>query len=116
MSEYTSANVKLTWISLDAEVEEEGLDDQQDIRHRQAGQGGVHLPAEAKHLIGELCIHSTLQQDMQIDEHVVPAIRSKSSSNSLFVNYNYNYRESEAHTMYLKRRKVKVKLRIDDIK
>lgn len=75
MCVYTSA--KLTWISLDAEVEEGGLDGQQDIRHRQAGQGGVHLPAEAKHLIGELCIHSNLEQDMQIDEHVVPAIRSK---------------------------------------
>lgn len=68
---------KLTGISCDAEVEEECLDDQQDIRHRQAGQGGVHLPAEAKHFIAELCIHSHLQQDMQIDEHVVPAIRSK---------------------------------------
>lgn len=48
------------WISLDAEVEEEGLDGEQDIRHRQAAQSGVHLPAEAKHLIAELCIHSTL--------------------------------------------------------
>lgn len=71
MCAYTSAT--LTWISLDAVVEEEGLDGQQDVRHRQAGQGGVHLPAEAKHLVRELCIHSDLEQDMQIDEHVVPA-------------------------------------------
>lgn len=69
------ADIKLTWISPDAEVEEDGLDDQQDIRHRQADQSGVHLPAEAKHLKGELCIHSRLQKDMQVDEHVVPAVR-----------------------------------------
>lgn len=68
---------RFTWIPLDAEVEEEGLDGQQDVRYRQAGQGGVHVPAEAKHLIAELCIHSNLEQDMQIDEHVVPASRSK---------------------------------------
>lgn len=55
-----SSSVFLTWISLDTEVEEEGLDGQQDIRHRQAGQSGVHLPAEAEHLIGELCIHGAL--------------------------------------------------------
>lgn len=70
-------SLHVTWISLDAEVEEESLDGQQDVWHRQAGQGGVHLPAEAKYLIGELCIHSNLEQNMQIDEHVVPAIRSK---------------------------------------
>lgn len=69
--------MKVTWISLDAEIEEEGLKGQQDIRHGQAGQGGVHLPAEAKHLVGELCIDGTLQQDVQIDEHVVPAIGRK---------------------------------------
>lgn len=67
----------MTWISLDAKVEEEGLDGQQDVRHRQAGHGGVHLPAEAKHLVGELCIHCGLQQDVQIDEHVVPVIKSR---------------------------------------
>lgn len=55
-------------------VEEKALDGQQDVRHRQTGQSGAHLPAEAKHLIGELCIHGTLQQDMQIDECVVPEI------------------------------------------
>lgn len=75
--EYTADDIKLTWISLDAEVEEEVLDGKQDVRHRQAGQSGVHLPAEAKHLIGELCIHSALQKDMQVDEHVVPAVISR---------------------------------------
>lgn len=72
-----AASTYLTWISLDAEVEEDGLDGQEDIRHRQAGQSGVHLSAEAKHLKGKLCIHGALQQDMQIDENVVPAIASK---------------------------------------
>lgn len=74
---YLASNLLLchcAWISLDAEVEEEGLDKQQDVRHRQAGQGGVHLSAEAKDLIGELSVHSDLQQDMQIDEHVVPLV------------------------------------------
>lgn len=75
--EYTAAKRKLTWISLDAEVEEEGLDGQQDVRHRKAGQSGVHLPAEAEHLVGEFCINSALQKDMKIDEHVVPAVRSR---------------------------------------
>lgn len=70
----------LTWISLDAEVEEEVLDGQQDVRHRQTGQSGVHLPAEAKHLVGELCRHSSFEQDMQVDEHVAPAMRRKQYS------------------------------------
>lgn len=70
-------SVEPTWISSDAEVKKESLDDQQDVRHTQTDQACVHLPAEAKHLIGELCIHSDLQQDMQIDEHVVPAIRRR---------------------------------------
>lgn len=72
---------RLTRISLDAKVEEDTFDEQQDVRHRQAGQGGVHVPAEAKHLIAELGIHSHLQQDVQIDEHVVSAIRGKTWKN-----------------------------------
>lgn len=66
-----------TWISSDAEVKKESLDSQQDVRHTQAEQACVHLSAEAKHFIGELCIHSDLQQNMQIDEHVAPAIKNK---------------------------------------
>lgn len=66
-----------TWISSDAEVKKESLGSQQNIRHTQADQACAHLPAEAKYFIGELCIHGNLQQDMQIDEHVIPAIRSK---------------------------------------
>lgn len=68
---------KLTRISPDAKIEEDTFDEQQDVRHRQAGEGGVHLPAETKHLIAELDIHSHLQQDVQIDEHVVSAITGK---------------------------------------
>lgn len=75
---YTS--LEPTWISSDAEVKKESLDDQQEVRHRQTEQACVHLPAEAKHFIGELCIHGHLQQDVQIDEHVVPAIRSRTVS------------------------------------
>lgn len=76
---YISAyiSVEPTWVSSDAEVKKESLDDQQNVRHRQTDQACVHLPAEAKDFIGELCIHGDLQQDMQIDEHVGPAIRSR---------------------------------------
>lgn len=76
------SSVEPTWISSDAEVKKESLDDQQDVRHTQTEQACVHLPAEAKHFIGELCIHRDLQQDMQIDEHVVSAIRSRTSCES----------------------------------
>lgn len=68
-----------TWVASDTEVKKESLDSQQNVRHTQTEQACAHLPAEAKHFIGELCVHGDLQQDMQIDEHVVPAKQSKDS-------------------------------------
>lgn len=68
---------KLTRISLDTKVEEDTFDEEQDVRQRQADQGGIHLPTEAKNLICELCIHRNFQQDVKVDEQVVSANRSK---------------------------------------
>lgn len=70
-------NSELTRISLDTKVKEDTFDEEQDVRHRQADEGGIHLPTEAKNLICELCIHRNFQQDVKVDEHVVPANTSK---------------------------------------
>lgn len=75
LPKYVLANISVepTWIPSDAKVKKESLEDQQDVGHREREQASVHLPAEAKHFIGELGKHGDLQQDVQTNEHVVPA-------------------------------------------
>ena len=65
-------NNGVTWISGDAKVEQVGLHSQQDVRHWQASESGVHIPAEAKHLIAKLSVGQQLQQQMEVDEGAVP--------------------------------------------
>lgn len=48
---------KGTWFFVDAKVEEESLDEEEDVRHVQADQRDAHLDAETKNLIGELGVY-----------------------------------------------------------